>query len=80
MKNNNLIPDKDFLKLLGNNIKNFRKKADLSQEGLALKCEIDRAYMGRVERGEMNISILKLKKISDVLEIRPFELLKINGK
>ena len=80
MKNNYLNSEKTFLKQIGNNIKQQRKKADISQEGLALKCELDRAYVGRVERGENNISILSLKKIADALGIRITELLKQNGK
>jgi transcriptional regulator with XRE-family HTH domain len=80
MKNNYLISEKAFLKQIGINIKQQRKKEDISQESLALKCEIDRAYMGRVERGEINISVLKLKKIADVLNIQTSDLLKKNGK
>ena len=76
MKNNYLNSEKTFLKQIGSNIKQQRKKADISQEGLALKCELDRAYVGRVERGENNISILNLKKISDALGIKISELLK----
>lgn len=44
-------------------IKYERKKRGLSQEGLALKCEIGRAYMSTVENGQRNISIQMLHQI-----------------
>lgn len=61
--------EKSLLIRIGNNIKKYRKINKLSQEKLAFECGLDRAYTGRVERGEINISILKLKKISEVLGI-----------
>jgi len=75
--------DKDYtkaeialLKRIGANIKKYRKDADLAQEVLAFESGLDRAYTGRVERGEMNISILKLKKLADALKIDVSKLLK----
>lgn len=54
---------------LGRNIRKIRKEKDLSQEKLALMCGLDRSYMGRIERGEVNITIVKLYEISKVLEV-----------
>ena len=54
---------------LGQNIRKTRKEKDLSQEKLALMCGLDRSYMGRIERGEVNITVLKLYEISKVLEV-----------
>lgn len=54
---------------LGRNIRKIRKEKNLSQEKLALMCGLDRSYMGRIERGEVNITVLKLYEISKVLEI-----------
>lgn len=44
-------------------IKYERKKRGLSQEGLALKSEVGRAYMSTVENGQRNISIQMLHQI-----------------
>lgn len=44
-------------------IKHERKKRGLSQEGLALKSEVGRAYMSTVENGQRNISIQMLHQI-----------------
>ncbi len=54
---------------LGRNIRKIRKEKNLSQEKLALMCGLDRSYMGRIERGEVNITVLELYEISKVLEI-----------
>ena len=54
---------------LGRNIRKTRKEKNLSQEKLALMCGLDRSYMGRIERGEVNITVLKLYEISKVLEV-----------
>jgi transcriptional regulator with XRE-family HTH domain len=49
---------------LGKKIKDLRKDKNISQESLALICGLDRSYIGSVERGERNISLLNLEKIS----------------
>ncbi len=49
---------------LGKNIKKLRKAKGLTQEGLALKADIDRSYIGGVERGERNLSFLTLASIA----------------
>ena len=67
--------DKKVLIKIGNNIKKFRKEKNLSQETLAYECGMDRTYVSAVERGERNISILKLKKIADVLKIELISLI-----
>ena len=54
---------------LGRNIRKTRKEKNLSQEKLALMCGLDRSYMGRIERGEVNITVLKLYEISKVLKV-----------
>lgn len=61
--------EQKLLKKIGENIRTLRKQNDISQEGLALECDLDRAYLGSVERGERNISIINLKKIADALNV-----------
>jgi len=58
------------LKQFGDNVKKYRLKINLSQEQLALKAGLDRTYIGGVERGERNISLNNIKKISIALEIK----------
>ena len=54
-------------KQLGANIRARRKEMSISQEKLALQCGVDRSYMGRIERGEVNITVEKLYQISAAL-------------
>ena len=53
-----------LLKLLGGRIKEQRIKKGLSQEKLSFISNLDRTYIGSVERGERNISIINLNKIA----------------
>lgn len=66
--------DKAFLMKIGNRIKKFRTEAELSQEKLAFESELDRTYIGSVERGERNIAVINLKKIANALRIEPKDL------
>lgn len=65
----------DLSEKIGNSIRKKRKEKSISQEKLALLCNIDRSYLGRIERGEVNITILKLYEISNVLETNAKEFL-----
>lgn len=58
----------------GQAIAEFRKQYNVSQEKLALAAQIDRSYMGRIERGEQSVSIDKIWSIADVLGISPAKL------
>lgn len=60
---------------LGVAIKRARLAKGLSQEHLALYADIDRSYLGRVERGDNNIAILTLSKIAYALDLAASELL-----
>lgn len=58
-------------KAVGKKIREQRKASELSQDALALACKIDRSYMGRIERGEVNITVEKLYRIASTLECEP---------
>lgn len=60
---------------IGANIREIRKNKSISQEQLALLTTIDRSYLGRIERGEVNITVEKLYQISKTLQIDPKMLL-----
>ena len=67
MKNRYTKSQTDFLYKLGKNIRKARKEKNISQESFAETAELDRTYVGSVERGERNISILNIKKIAESL-------------
>ncbi|MBC8182476.1 helix-turn-helix transcriptional regulator [candidate division KSB1 bacterium] len=56
-----------YLVELGSTIRDKRKAKGLTQESLAFEAGIDRSYIGGIERGERNISILTLAKIAKCL-------------
>lgn len=58
----------------GQRVRELRTKKGLSQEALALVCELDRTYIGGVERGERNVSLLNIRKIADGLGVSAREL------
>ena len=60
--------EKAYLKRIGNQIRELRTEANLSQEKLSFECELDRTYIGSVERGERNISVINLRKIAKALK------------
>lgn len=61
--------------LIGTKIRETRKSKSISQEQLALRTAIDRSYLGRIERGEVSITVEKLYQISQTLDIDPKNLL-----
>lgn len=65
---------------LGERIRELRKKAGYSQEGFADAAGVHRTYMGTLERGEANVSLSNLQKISKALGITLSELFKMVQK
>jgi transcriptional regulator with XRE-family HTH domain len=57
----------------GVRLRQIRQAKGISQETLALRCELDRTYIGGVERGERNISIVNIHKIARALDVSPGE-------
>lgn len=60
---------------IGQLIRKQRTQQSITQESLALQCGIDRSYMGRIERGEVNLTVEKLYEIASVLGVSAKELL-----
>jgi len=62
------------LTAFGRKVRAIRKEKGLSQEALAALADIDRSYMGHIERGEKNITLTKIYQISDALGVSACEL------
>lgn len=60
----------------GRRVRELRKKKGMSQEALALEAGLDRSYVGGVERGERNISLINIEKLARALGVRGKELLR----
>lgn len=75
------MKNKEFnLIKIGNNIRKNRNIKKLSQEELAFKAGLHRTYIGSVERGEKNITVLNLIKIAESLNIEVKTLLDLEEK
>lgn len=66
--------DKEILKLVGTRIRALRKERGLSQEALGEKGGFHFSYIGQIERGEKNVSLLNLHKIAESLEVNLVQL------
>ncbi len=61
-------------KRLGAEIRKYREAKELSQENLADLVGVHRTYMGSIERGERNISLLNIRRIASALNLKPSEI------
>jgi len=59
----------DVRQTIGWNLRRLRVAKGLSQERLALAAEIDRSYVGRVERGAENVTVSTLEALATALEV-----------
>lgn len=60
-------------KQLGAVIRDNRKSSGYSQEEFASYCGVHRTYMGAIERGERNISLMNIIRIANALKMKPSE-------
>lgn len=67
-----MINSNNFRKLIGENVRYFRRKGNLSQEELAIQAKLSTNFISRVERGLDNISTDSLHRIAQVLNIEPY--------
>lgn len=68
--------DRKLLKSVGDKIRVIRQERGYSQEELAFKAGLDRTYVGSVERGERNISLINLERIMRALDLTAADALK----
>ncbi|MBP0629982.1 helix-turn-helix transcriptional regulator [Cupriavidus sp. AcVe19-1a] len=64
---------------IGKTVRAARKAQGFSQEELALATDMDRSYVGGIERGEHNLTVLNLLRIAKELRISTSELLRTAG-
>ena len=62
-------------KAFGDRMREIRRKKGIAQERLALESGLNRGYVGRVERGEQNISLVNICRIANALREPPSTLL-----
>ena len=59
----------DWRGILATNVRRQRKQRGMTQEELAFEAKIDLTYMGGIERGKRNPSLLVMARIADALSV-----------
>jgi transcriptional regulator with XRE-family HTH domain len=65
----------DWRKIVGKNVRTIRQERGIRQEKLAFEAEIDLTYVGGIERGKRNPSLLVLARIASALSVHLTRLL-----
>jgi len=70
-----MILEEEYISNLGIHIRQLREQKNISQQGLADLCDMPKTSIGRVERGEVYVTIKTIIKIANALEIEPKDIL-----
>lgn len=70
------IEEAKFLQRLGIRVREQRELRGLTQAQLGKQCDLDRTFIGFVERGERNVAILNLRRIAQALRVPVADLLR----
>lgn len=68
---------RDWRQIVGRNVRTLRTARGLTQEQLAFASKIDLTYLGGIERGRRNPSLLVMVRIAAALKSEPVELLRV---
>jgi transcriptional regulator with XRE-family HTH domain len=68
------LDDEKFFREIGYRLRERRLALKLTQADLARRCGLHRAYIGFVERGERNVSLVNLRQITRILRVPLSEL------
>ncbi|MGV1047743.1 MAG: helix-turn-helix domain-containing protein [Solirubrobacterales bacterium] len=66
----------DLQKIVGENLRAYRRERGLSQEAFAEVLGFHRTYMGGLERGERNLTLKALERIAEKIDVDPLDLLR----
>lgn len=69
------MPTPDPRTIFGKRLRELRLERRLSQEKLAELADLHRNYVGGVERGERNVSLINIVKLAHGLSVRPAKLI-----
>ncbi|MGE0682839.1 MAG: helix-turn-helix transcriptional regulator [Candidatus Binatia bacterium] len=70
-----LAADAQFLAAFGKHVRALRKQHGLTRKLLARQADVSERYLGQLESGEGNVSLILLRRIASALHITPSELL-----
>ena len=66
----------NLTKFFGSRVREMRSSANITQEELAYMANIDRGYMGHIERGTKSPTLDKVEQIAKALNLEPANILK----
>lgn len=69
------MPKKDILEAFGQRVRELRNERDWSQEELADEAELDRTYIGGIERGERNLALRNIQRLAETFGLTIAELM-----
>ena len=72
------VKDEKLLKALGKRIREIRKKRNLTQVELGVKCNNYAEQIGRIERGQLNVTISTLNLLAKALQVSLSDLVNID--
>lgn len=61
--------ERNLQRSFGVRVRTLRQARGLSQEQVALLAGLDRSYIGQVERGEKNVSLINIQRIANALNV-----------
>ncbi|WP_430454379.1 helix-turn-helix domain-containing protein [Rhodopirellula europaea] len=70
------MSESEILLRFGERVRELRKAQGYSQEDFAYACELDRSYMGGIERGERNVALRNVERIAQTLGITLSQLMR----
>ncbi|MCW5696326.1 MAG: helix-turn-helix transcriptional regulator [Bauldia sp.] len=70
----------DVRRVIGANVRRFRLDADLSQEQVAERMGVDRAYVSGLELGQRNPTAITLWRAAEALGVEVHRLLMASGE
>lgn len=71
--------DGELQRIVGQNLRSYRRARKLSQEALAELLDMHRTYMGAMERGERNLTLRSVERLARQLDLEPLTLLTPGG-
>jgi len=69
----------DWQKIVGSNVRALRIAKGLTQEELAFEADLDLTYVGGIERGKRNPSLMVMVNLAEALGVTPIALLSGEG-
>ena len=70
-----MVSSKNSIQIsFGKKVRDLRIKSGYSQEAFAFECDLHRTYIGCIERGEKNITIVNIEKIAKALKVEVYKL------